>query len=76
MELSVELGWHSHPRALLAGGKVLKRELGVSGTLAGACKRSSCALQGRHLSDGLDPGINRALLAGGSYLQRMSSFFF
>lgn len=38
IELSPELGWHSHPPALLVGRKVLKSKRGVNGSLAGACK--------------------------------------
>lgn len=55
---------------------MLKSKPGVSGTLAGAGKCSSCALQGRRLRDGLVSGLSRALLVGGSHLQRMWSFFF
>lgn len=58
------------------GSKVLKSKPGVSGTLAGAGKCSSCALQGRRLRDGLVSGLSRALLVGGSHLQRIWSFFF
>lgn len=37
-EPSPELGWHSHPPALLAGGKVLKSKPAANGTPAGACE--------------------------------------